>query len=164
MGSTPKEMFHYSMEGRSRMILYGLNNIVKCGREIYFIDLVGERLHLRNENPIWLYGVTLDEIDRDLIEDIDLSDWLLDNIFKKDKEDSWIVDSLHTVTSDIPYFRIEKEESGEAYLFTREGKFIMYIDYVRELQNAYHFFSDIEGGEFLNDDIDKKIKKLFKLI
>lgn len=146
------------------MILYGLNNIVKCGSEIYFIDLVGERLHLRNEKPILLYGVTLDEIDRDLIEDIDLSDWLLDNIFKKEKEDSWIVDSLHTVTSDIPYFRIDKDESGEAYLFTREGKFIMYIDYVRELQNAYHFFSDIEGGEFLNEDIDTKLKKIFKLI
>lgn len=148
------------------MKLYGLNNIVKCGSEIYFIDLVGERLHLRNERPIWLYGVTLDEIDRDLIEDIDMSDWLLDNIFKKEKEkeDSWIVDSLHTGTSDIPYFRIEKDESGEAYLFTREGKFIMYIDYVRELQNAYHFFSDIEDCDFLNDDIDTKLKKLFKLI
>lgn len=146
------------------MKLYGLNNIVKCGSEIYFIDIVGERLHLRNERPINLYGVTLDDIDIDLIEDIELSDWLLDNIFKKEKEDSWIVDSLHTVTSDIPYFKIEKDESGEAYLFTREGKFIMYIDYVRELQNAYHFFSDIEGDDFLNDDIDTKLKKLFKLI
>lgn len=150
------------------MKLYGLNNIVKCGSEIYFIDIVGERLHLRNDNPIWLYGVTLDEIDRDLMEDIEMSDWLLDNIFKKEKEKegswSWIVDSLHAGTSDIPYFKIEKDESGEAYLFTREGKFIMYIDYVRELQNAYHFFSDIEGDDFLNDDIDTKLKKLFKLI
>ena len=40
----------------------------------------------------------------------------------------------------------------------------MYIDYVRELQNAYHFFSDIEGDDFLNEDIDTKLKKLFKLI
>lgn len=146
------------------MILYGINNIVKCGSEIYFIDLVGERLHLRNENSINLYGVTLYDDEKDLIEDIEISDWLLDNIFKKEKEDSWIVDSLHTGTSDIPYFKIEKDESGEAYLLTREGKFIMYIDYVRELQNAYHFFSDIEGCDFLNDDIDTKIKKLFKLI
>lgn len=146
------------------MILYGLNNIVKCGSEIYFIDLVGERLHLRNERSQFLYGTTLDDYDKDLIEDIEMSDWLLNNIFKKEKEDSWIVDSLYAGTSDIPYYRIEKDESGEAYLFTREGKFIMYIDYVRELQNAYHFFGDIEGGEFLNDDIDKKLKELFKLI
>lgn len=146
------------------MELYGLNNIVKCGSEIYFIDLVGERLHLRNERPINLYGVTLYDDEKDLIEDIENSDWLLDNIFKKEKENSWIVDSLHTGTSDIPYFKIEKDESGEAYLLTREGKFIMYIDYVRELQNAYHFFSDIEGCDFLNDDIDTKLKKLFKLI
>ena len=145
------------------MKLYGLNNIVKCG-SIYYIDIVGERLHLRNETSRILYGVTLDDDEKDLIEDIEMSDWLLDNIFKKEKEDSWIVDSLHTGSSDIPYFKIEKDESGEAYLFTREGKFIMYIDYVRELQNAYHFFSDIEGCDFLNDDIDTKLKKLFKLI
>lgn len=146
------------------MILYGLNNIVKCGSYIYYIDMLGERFHLRNETSTFLYGVTLDDDEKVLIEDIEMSDFLLDNIFKKEKEGSWIVDSLHAGTSDIPYFRIEKDESGEAYLFTREGKFIMYIDYVRELQNAYHFFSDIEGDNFLNDDIDTKLKKLFKLI
>lgn len=148
------------------MILYGLNNIVKCGSYIYYIDMLGERFHLRNETSTFLYGVTLDDDEKVLIEDIEMSDWLLDNIFKKEKEkeDSWIVDSLHAGTSDIPYFKIEKDESGEAYLFTREGKFIMYIDYVRELQNAYHFFNDIEGDDFLNDDIDTKLKKLFKLI
>lgn len=146
------------------MILYGLNNIVKCGSYIYYIDMLGERFHLRNETSTFLYGVTLDDDEKVLIEDIEMSDWLLDNIFKKEKEDSWIVDSLHAGTSDIPYFKIEKDESGESYLFTREEKFIMYIDYVRELQNAYHFFSDIEGDDFLNEDIDTKLKKLFKLI
>lgn len=146
------------------MELYGLNNIVKCGSEIYFIDLVGERLHFRNERPINLYGVTLYDDEKDLIEDIEMSDWLLDNIFKKEKEDSWIVDSLQTFPSDIPYFRIEKDESGEVYCFTRGGKCRMYMRYVRELQNIYHLYSDYEDGDYLNEDIDEKIKKLFKLI
>ena len=86
------------------MILYGLNNIVKCGSYIYYIDMLGERFHLRNETSTFLYGVTLDDDEKVLIEDIEMSDWLLDNIFKKEKEDSWIVDSLHAGTSDIPYF------------------------------------------------------------
>lgn len=142
------------------MKFYTKDNIVMYHGEVISIDVIGE-----------VYAVLTEEekrksrkLDHSKITDIEISDWLLDNIFKKEKEDSWIVDSLHTGTSDIPYFRIEKDESGEAYLFTREGKFIMYIDYVRELQNAYHFFSDIEDGDFLNDDIDKKLKKIFKLI
>lgn len=143
------------------MKLYAKDNIVRVDDYVYYIEIVGERLKL-NDKKKW--GITVDDDAFDSIKDIEISDWLLDNIFKKEKVDSWIVDSLHTGTSDITYFRIEKDESGEAYLFTREGKFIMYIDYVRELQNAYHFFSDIEDGNFLNDDIDKKLKKLFKLI
>lgn len=142
------------------MKFYTKDNIVMYQGEVISLDVIGE-----------VYDVLTEEekrksrkLDHSKITDIEISDWLLDNIFKKEKEDSWTVDSLHTGTSDIPYFRIEKDESGEAYLFTREGKFIMYIDYVRELQNAYHFFSDIEDGDFLNDDIDKKLKKLFKLI
>lgn len=147
------------------MKLYGLNNIVKCGREIYFIDLVGERLHLKNETSLTLYGITLDADERNLLEDIEISEWLLNELFEKKKDGVWIIDNLSNEgLIDFPYYTIERDESGEAYMFMREGKLIMYIDYVRELQNSYNFFSDIEGGDFLNDDIDEKIKKLFKLI
>ena len=142
------------------MKFYTKDNIVMYQGEVISLDVIGE-----------VYDVLTEEekrksrkLDHSKITDIEISDWLLDNIFKKETENSWIVDSLHTGTSDIPYFRIEKDESGEAYLFTRGGKIIMYIDYVRELQNAYHLYSDIEDGDFLNDDIDKKLKKLFKLI
>lgn len=145
------------------MKLYARNNIVKtrCNDMFYIAEVGEEYLHLLNREQD---NYTLIEKADIYLKDIEMSDWLLDNIFKKEKGDSWIVDSLHAGTSDIPYFKIEKDESGEAYLFTREGKFIMYIDYVRELQNAYHFSSDIECGDFLNDDIDTKLKKLFKLI
>ena len=147
------------------MKLYGLNNIVKCGSYIYYIDMLGERFHLRNETSTFLYGVTLDDDEKVLIEDIEISEWLLNKLFEKKKDGVWIIDKLSNEgLIDIPYYTIERDESGEAYMFMRGGNLIMYIDYVRELQNAYHFFSDIEDCDFLNDDIDKKLKKLFKLI
>ena len=147
------------------MKLYGLNNIVKCGTNIYFIDIVGERLHLTNETSQNLFGVTIFDDEKDLIEDIEISEWLLNMLFKKENDGVWVVDKLvNEGLIDFPYYTIERDESGEAYMFKRGGNFIMYIDYVRELQNAYHFFSDMEGGDFLNDDIDEKIKRLFNLI
>lgn len=144
------------------MKLYAKNNIVRVDDEVYFIEIVGERLRL-NDKKRW--GISVDNDSFDAIKDIEISDWLLDNIFKKENDDSWIVDSLHTGTSDIPYFKIEKDESGEVYCFTRVGKCLMYMGYVRELQNIYHLYSDYyEDRDYLNDDIDEKIKELFKLI
>ena len=48
------------------MKLYVLNNIVNCGSDIYYIDIVGERLHLKNETSRFLYGITLDDDEKDL--------------------------------------------------------------------------------------------------
>ena len=144
------------------MILYGLNNIVKCGSEIYFIDLVGERLHLRNENPRWLYGVTLDEIDRDLIEDIDMSDWVLDALFKKHFYYECV--ELYYWDLGTGKYSIEKVDE-DLYKLMIGSNILMYFDTVRELQNAYHFYSDYDDEEnVLTEDIDTKLKKLFKLI
>ena len=145
------------------MILYGLNNIVKCGSEIYFIDLVGERLHLRNENSICLYGVTLDEIDRDLLEDIDMSDWVLDSLFKRhisfDNSEEFYYWGLGTGK-----YSIEKVDE-DLYKLMIGSNILIYFETVRELQNAYHFYSDYDQEENeLTEDIDTKLKNLFKLI
>ena len=143
------------------MRLYALNNIVKCGFNIYYIDIVGERLHLLNATGKDLYGVSLDEDERDLIEDIELSDWVLDALFQRiyyhDNEDEYYWDLGNT------YYTIEKDGKG-LYSLMRGSSYIVILDTVRELQNAYHFYSDYEDGEFLKEDIDKKLKKLFKLI
>lgn len=143
------------------MELYGLNNIVKCGSYIYYIDFVGERMHLRNETSQFLCGVTIEEDEKDLIEDIELSDCLLDSLFPRryyhDNEEEWYweIDDCYT---------IEKDEDG-FYVFMRGYRnHFLYLTNVRELQNAYHFFSYYEKGELLNENIDKKIKKFFKLI
>lgn len=142
------------------MKFYTKDNIVLYQGEVIFLDVIGD-----------VYDVLTEEekrksrkLDHSKITDIEISDWLLDNIFKKEKEDCWIVDSLNTGTSEIPYFRIEKDESGEVYCFTRGGKCLMYMGYVRELQNIYHLYSDYEDGDYLNDNIDERIKELFKLI
>ena len=147
------------------MKLYALNNIVSVGNNIYFIDIIGKRIHLKNERHEGLYGINIGKDEIDLIEDIEISEWLLNILFDKKEDGVWVIDNLSNEgLIDFPYYTIERDESGEAYMFKSGGKFIMYIDYVRELQNAYHFFSDTEGVDFLNDDIDEKIKKLYNLI
>lgn len=145
------------------MKLYGLNNIVKCGNTIYYVNCVGERLHLFNVNGSPLYGVTLDNDERALIDDIELSDLVLDALFPRhyynDNEDKWYWDI------DYDFYSIKKVEKDDGLYFLNRGyRTLMSIDTVRELQNAYHFYSDYENEEFLNEDIDEKLKKLFKLI
>lgn len=150
------------------MKLYGLNNIVKCGSNIYYIDMVGERLHLRNEKSLTLFGVTLDDDEKDLIEDIELSDWFFNSLFQnKESEEIWVIDRLDDIVMDIPYYRIEKECEG-LYIFTRgarDGRQMkLALDNVRCFQNLYNFFRDYENGDYLEEEIDSKIQKLFKLI
>ena len=144
------------------MKLYGLNNIVKCGSNIYYIDIVGEMLHLRNETSLTLYGITLDDDERELLEDIEMSDWLLDKLFTRDyyfeNGDGCYWDLCNGA------YTIDKVDEG-FYELMRGGNILMYFDTVRELQNAYHFYSDYDHEEnVLTEDIDTKLKKLFKLI
>lgn len=140
------------------MKFYTKDNIVIYQGEVICLDVIGYDVLTEEEKR------KSRKLEHSKIIDIEISDWLLDNIFKKETEDSWIVDSLHTGSADIPYFRIEKDESGEVYCFTRGGKCLMYMGYVRELQNIYHLYSDYEDGDYLNENIDKKLKELFKLI
>lgn len=143
------------------MKFYTKDNIVMYQGEVISLDVIGD-----------VYDVLTEEEKRKArklkhskITDIEISEWLLNNLFKKKEDGVWIIDCLSNEgVIDIPYYTIERVKSEEVYIFKRGGNMILYIDYVRELQNAYHFFSDIEDGDFLNDDIDKKIKKLFKLI
>lgn len=140
------------------MILYGLNNIVKCGSYIYYIDMLGERFHLRNETSTFLYGVTLDDDEKELIEDIEMSDWVLDALFQRkyyhDDEEGYYWDLGNGD------YTIEKDDEG-LYFLSRGRTILVYFDTVRELQNAYNLFGDYE---VFKEDIDTKLKKLFKLI
>lgn len=144
------------------MKLYGLNNIVKCGSNIYYIDIIGERLHLRNDTSEDLFGLTIDDDEKDIIEDIEMSDWLLDALFQRkyyhDDEEEYYWDIGNGKYS------IEKVDE-DLYKLMIGSNILMYFDTVRELQNAYHFYSDYDHEEnVLSEDIDKKLKKIFKLI
>lgn len=147
---------------------YEINNVIRFKDEIYYISEMrqmgvlvlrrrkgGEETVISKESPC--------------VEDCTMSDWLLDNIYKRhyysEKGFYWVVDSLVSEGLDIPYFKIENCGEGEdVYTLIMGNRKIFYFDKVRELQNAYHFFSDYEDGDYLNYDIDEKIKELFKLI
>lgn len=147
------------------MKLYGLNNIVRCGSDIYYIEIIGERLHLKNETS----SITLDDDEKDLIEDVEMSEWLLDALFTRkyyhdnEEEFYWDIGTKSQYEGFQSIYTIEKDDGGLYYLMI-VGNNNMCFDTVRELQNAYHFYSDYDEWEILTDDIDTKLKKLFKLI
>lgn len=147
---------------------FEINNVIIFKDEIYYIAEMRQMgvLVLRRRKG---GEETVISKESHCVEDCSMSDWMLDNIFKRhyynEKEFYWVVDSIvEEVLVDIPYFKIENcGDSEECYVLIRGNKEIFYFDSVRELQNAYHFYSDYQDGDFLNDDIDEKIKKLFKL-
>lgn len=140
------------------MKLYAKNNIVRVDDEVYYIEIVGERLRLNNEKRLLL---TVEE-------DIELSDWFFNSLFQnKESEEIWVIDRLDAIVMDIPYYRIEKYSDG-LYRFKRgaiDGRLMtLALDNVRLFQNIYNFFREYENGDYLEEEIDSKIKKLFKLI
>lgn len=144
------------------MKLYALNNIVSVGNNIYYIDIIGERIHLKNDTSLILFGMTIDDDEKDFIDDIEMSDWLLDELFQRkyyhDDEDEYYWDIGNGKYS------IEKFDE-DLYKLMIGSNILVYFDTIRELQNAYHFYSDYDHEEnVLTEDIDTKLKKLFKLI
>ena len=142
------------------MKLYARNNIVATrGNDLFYISEVGdEYLHLLNREQD---NYTLIEKADIYLKDIEMSDWVLDALFQRkyyyddEEECYWDLDNGE--------YTIDKSCEGIYYL-SRGSNILMYFDTVRELQNAYHFYSDYEEEKLLNDDIDTKLKKLFKLI
>lgn len=81
-------------------------------------------------------------------------DALFQRIYYHDDEDRYYWDIFNGA------YTIEKDDEG-LYFLSRGSTILVYFDTVREIQNAYHLFGDYEG---FNDDIDTKLKELFKLI
>lgn len=149
---------------------YEINNVITFKDEIYYISEMRQMgvLVLRRAKG---GEETVISKESHCVEDCEMSDWLLDNIFKRhyynEREFFWVVACVVSYEIEVPYFKIEKcGEDGDdkcCYTFIKGNKFF-YFDNVRELQNAYHFYRDYHEGDYLNEDIDEKIKKLFKLI
>lgn len=148
------------------MKLYAINNIVATTcNDVFYISEVGEYLHLHNkENDNYTITKEADIY----LRDIELSDWFFNSLFpNKESEEIWGIDRLDAIVMDIPYYRIEKY-SENLYTFkrgARDGRLMtLALDNVRIFQNIYNFFREYENGDYLEEEIDSKIKKLFKLI
>lgn len=100
------------------------------------------------------------------VKDVEISDWLLNRVFKrvegkeiwtvsKDPEEYWI-----TVKQDI---------FTNLYSFNRWGRKIATISTIRQLQNLYNFWREYDEGtkydgeELLFVDLDSELQKLFNL-
>ena len=145
------------------MKLYAINNIVATTcNDVFYISEVGEYLHLLNREQ---NNYTITEKADIYLRDIELSDWFFNSLFpNKETEDIWVIDRLDAIVMDIPYYRIEKYTGG-LYTFkrgARDGR-LMTLDNVRIFQNIYNFFREYENGDYLEEEIDTKILKLFKL-
>ena len=143
------------------MKLYARNNIVATrGNDLFYISEVGdEYLHLLNREQD---NYTLIEKADIYLKDIEMSDWVLDALFKK--HFYYECEELYYWDLGTGKYSIEKVDE-DLYKLMIGSNILIYFDTIRELQNAYHFYSDYDHEEnVLTDDIDTKLKKLFKLI
>lgn len=147
---------------------FEINNVITFKGYIHYIKEMWQDGAMVINNGNGEEEIIIDK-QSEFVGDCAMSDWLLDHIFKRhyynERDWYWVVDSLVSEGLDIPYFKIENCGEGEdCYSLIRGNSEIFYFDNIRELQNAYHFYSDYEDGDYMNEDIDEKIKKLLKLI
>lgn len=136
---------------------YAINNIMSHNDALYFIEAIdGDSAWIKN------YAVPSGEL-----YDVELSDWFFNQLFEdKRSVDTWIIAGRCDIP-DEPMYWIKKETEG-VYLFQRiiNGRIVCYsIDSVRVFQNLYNFYCEYdEWAECLVDDIDGRIKEIFKVV
>lgn len=141
---------------------FALNNIVSCYNRICYINEVTSSTYLG------LKGEDFTSLTNpNIINDVDLSDWFFNQLFEdKRSVDTWIIAGRCDIL-DRPLYWIKKETEG-VYLFQRmiKGRTVCYsIDSVRVFQNLYNFYREYdEWTECLVDDIDGRIKEIFKVV
>lgn len=98
------------------------------------------------------------------VKDVEISDWLLDRVFKRvEGKDIW------TVSKDRNQYWITHDVFTNLYSFQRWSKRIASISTIRQLQNLYNFWREYEEGEkydgedLLYVDLDSELQKLFNL-
>ena len=140
---------------------YAINNIMSYSDELYFIEAIDvSSAWIRNHET--RYSSSSGEL-----HDVELSDGLFNKLFEdKRSVDTWIIAGRCNVI-DRPIYWIKKETEG-VYLFQRiiKGRVVCYsIDSVRVFQNLYNFYREYdEWTECLVDDIDGRIKEIFKVV
>lgn len=139
---------------------YAINNIMSYNDALYFIESIDEYALIRNHE-------TRESSYSGELHDVELSDWFFNQLFYANRSnDKWIIAGRCNVM-DRPIYWIKKETEG-VYLFQRmiNGRIVCYtIDSVRVFQNLYNFYREYdEWTECLVDDIDVRIKEIFKVV
>lgn len=141
---------------------YAINNIMSHNDALYFIEAIDRDTVAWIRNHYERRTSPSGEL-----HDVDLSDWFFNQLFEnKQSVDTWIIAGRCNVL-DRPFYWIKKETEG-VYLFQRiiHGRIVCYsIDSVRVFQNLYNFYREYdEWTECLVDDIDGRIKEIFKVV
>ena len=96
------------------------------------------------------------------INDIELSDWLLDKLFRKLNERQWLIEP----NNDSPFYDyiLQKKTESGLYVILTGDKWSLPFSSIREFQNMYSLYSEYESCERLNTDINMKLLEIFNLI
>lgn len=101
------------------------------------------------------------------IKDIELSDWLLDKLFRKLNERQWLIEP----NCDSPFYDyiLQKEtDSGRyisgQYMILTGDKCSLPFSSIRAFQNMYSLYREYESCERLNTDINIKLLEIFNLL
>lgn len=145
---------------------YAINNIISYAGDLFYIGMLNKEC-IRIENTNIKAMNMLRRTDESFLDDVELSDWFFNQLFEdKRSVDTWIIAGRCNVL-DRPFYWIKKETEG-VYLFQRmiNGRIYCYsIDSVRGFQNLYNFYREYEArAECLVDDIDGRIKEIFKVV
>lgn len=150
------------------MKYYNVNNIIEYSGKlcvIYESTETGMWIRWRKEIEMGTI-LFLTELETEVVKDVEISDWLLDRVFKRvEGKEIW------SAAKDIDQYwiTIKHNRLPNSYSFSRWGKEILTISTIRQLQNLYNFWREYEenfkiyGEDLLFVDLDSELQKLFNL-
>lgn len=96
------------------------------------------------------------------INDIELSDWLLDKLFRKLNERQWLIEPNY----DSPFYDyiLQKKTESGLYVILTGDKWSLPFSSIRAFQNMYSLYREYESCKRLNTDINMKLLEIFNLL
>lgn len=132
-------------------------NIVSYDGDVYYVsELLGRCIVSVTKNN---FEITTNPNN---IKDIELSDWLLDKLFRKLNERQWLIEPNY----DSPFYDyiLQKKTESGLYVILTGDKWSLPFSSIRAFQNMYSLYSEYESCERLNTDINMKLLEIFNLI
>lgn len=139
---------------------FQLQNLVSYDGDVYYVsELCGwSFVTIRNNG----FEITTN---CDKIEDIELSDWLLDKLFLKLNERQWLIET----DCDSPFYDyiLQKKTKSGKYIILTGDKWSLSFSSIRAFQNMYSLYREYEScncNNRLNTDINMKLLEIFNLL